>query len=41
MVNDRPMLSSERMLHKDYASKYSVEKKILVMSVKGLVAKIN
>jgi hypothetical protein len=27
IVNDRPILSSERMLHKDYDLKCSVEKK--------------
>jgi hypothetical protein len=29
------------MLLKDYESKYSVEKKLLVVSLKGLVAKTN
>jgi hypothetical protein len=41
VVNYRPILSSERMLHKDYGSKYSVEKILLVVSLKGLVAKTN
>jgi hypothetical protein len=27
-VNDRPILSSESMLHKHYESKYSVEKNV-------------
>jgi hypothetical protein len=40
IVNNRPILSSERMLHKDYESKYSVEK-MLVVSLKGLVTKMN
>jgi hypothetical protein len=39
IVNDRPILSSERMLHKDYDRKYSVGKKMLVVSFKSLVAK--
>jgi hypothetical protein len=35
-------LSSERVLHKDYNSKCSVgKKKILVLSLKGLVTKTN
>jgi hypothetical protein len=29
------------MLHKDYEHECSVEKKLLVVSLKGLVAKIN
>jgi hypothetical protein len=41
-VNDRPILLSERMLHKDYDSKCSVGKKEeLVVGVKGLFAKTN
>jgi hypothetical protein len=40
IVNYRPILSSERMLHKLYERKYSVEK-MLVVSLKGLVAKTN
>jgi hypothetical protein len=40
IVNDRPILSSERMLHKDYNRKYSFEKKeIPVVGLKGLGAK--
>jgi hypothetical protein len=38
IVNDRPILSSERILNKDYNSKCSVEK-ILVVILKGLGAK--
>jgi hypothetical protein len=39
IVNDRPVLSSERMLNKGYDRKFSVGKKLLVVSFKGLVAK--
>jgi hypothetical protein len=41
IVNDRLHLSSERMLHKDYNRKCAVEKKILVVGLKGLGAKTN
>jgi hypothetical protein len=41
MVNDKPILSSERMLHKDYERKYSAGKILPVVSLKGLVAKKN
>jgi hypothetical protein len=41
VVNDRPILSSKRMLNKDYNRKYSVEKNMLVVSLKGPVAKTN
>jgi hypothetical protein len=41
IVNDRLIFSSERMLHKDYDNKCSVEKNVLVVSLKALVAKIN
>jgi hypothetical protein len=41
VVNDRSNLSSKRILHKDYESKYSVEKEMLVMSLKDLAAKTN
>jgi hypothetical protein len=41
IVNDRPILSLERILHKDYNRKCSVGKKLLVVSLKGLVAKTN
>jgi hypothetical protein len=40
IVNDKPILSSEMMLHKDYDSRCSIEK-ILAGSLKGLVAKTN
>jgi hypothetical protein len=39
IVNYRRILLSERMLHKYYESKYSVGKKMLGVSLKGLVAK--
>jgi hypothetical protein len=38
IVNDRPILSSERILYKDYDCRCSFEKKILVVGVKGLGA---
>jgi hypothetical protein len=41
IVNDRPVLSWERMLHKDNDRKGSVAKKSLVVTVKGLGAKTN
>jgi hypothetical protein len=43
VINDRPVLLSERMLLKDYESKYSGEKKknLPVMILKGLGAKTN
>jgi hypothetical protein len=41
IVNDRPTLSSERMLHKDYDRNYTVGGKVLVVSLKELVAKTN
>jgi hypothetical protein len=41
IVNGRPILSSERMLHKNYDLKCSVEKEILALSLKGLGAKTN
>jgi hypothetical protein len=40
-VNDRPILSSDRMLHKDYDRKCSIEEKKLAVSLKGLGAKTN
>jgi hypothetical protein len=40
VVNYRPNLSTERMLHRDYNRKCSVEK-ILIVGLKGLVAKTN
>jgi hypothetical protein len=33
-IRDKPIFSSERMLHKDYYRKSSVEKKNLVVSLK-------
>jgi hypothetical protein len=40
-MKDKPILSSERMLHEDYDRKGSVakKKKSLVVSLKGLGAK--
>jgi hypothetical protein len=35
MDNDRPNLSSERMLYKDYDRRCSIEKKILAVSLKA------
>jgi hypothetical protein len=35
IVNGRPNLSSERMLHKDYDRKGSVGEKLLVVSLNG------
>jgi hypothetical protein len=40
-IRDKPILSSERMLHKDYYRKGSVEKKSLVVLLKGLGAEMN
>jgi hypothetical protein len=34
-MGDKPIFSSERMLHMDYGCKGSVAKKNLVMSLKG------
>jgi hypothetical protein len=34
-IRDKPIFSSEKMLHKDYYCKGSVEKKILVVGLKG------
>jgi hypothetical protein len=40
IVNDRPILSSERMLYKEYDRRCSLEKKtILAVILKGLGAK--
>jgi hypothetical protein len=39
IVNDRQFLLSERMLHKNCDRKYSIEKTMLVVSLKWLVAK--
>jgi hypothetical protein len=41
-IRDKPIFSSERMLHKDYDHKGLVEKqKSLVVNLKRLVAKMN
>jgi hypothetical protein len=40
-IGDKPIFSLETMLHKDYYLKGSVEKKSLVVSLKGLEAKMN
>jgi hypothetical protein len=40
-IRDKPILSSERMLHKGYDRKGSVEKKSLVVNLKGLGTKMN
>jgi hypothetical protein len=41
IANDRPIVSSEKMLFKDYDRRCSIEKKILAVSLKGLGAKTN
>jgi hypothetical protein len=41
IVNNKPILSSERMLPKDYERIFSIEKKILAVILKGLGAKMN
>jgi hypothetical protein len=40
-IRDKPIFSSERMLHNGYDRKGSVETKSLVVSFKGLYAKMN
>jgi hypothetical protein len=41
-IRDKPIFSSERVLHKDYDRNGSVEKEMsLVVSLKGLDAKTN
>jgi hypothetical protein len=40
-VTDKLIFSSERILHKDYYRRSSVEKKNLVVGLKGLDAKTN
>jgi hypothetical protein len=40
-ITDKPILSSGRILHKDYDRKGSVEKESLVVNLKGLGAKTN
>jgi hypothetical protein len=41
IVNDRTILSSERMIYKEYDRRCSFEKKILAVILKGLDAKTN
>jgi hypothetical protein len=41
IVNNKPILSLERMLHEDYNCKCAVENKIFFVSFKGLGAKTN
>jgi hypothetical protein len=43
IVRDKPIFSSERMLHKDYYRRSSAEKKKknVVVGIKGLEAKTN
>jgi hypothetical protein len=41
IVNDRPILSSERILLKHYDRKGLVEKKLMTVSLEGLGAKMN
>jgi hypothetical protein len=40
-MRDKPIFSSGRILHKNYYRKSSVEKNDVVVSLKGLDAKIN
>jgi hypothetical protein len=40
-MKDKPIFSSERMVHKDYYRRSSAEKKNLVVGLKGLDAKTN
>jgi hypothetical protein len=40
-IRDKPIFSSERMLHRDYYRRSSVEKKSLVVGLKGLEARTN
>jgi hypothetical protein len=40
-MRNKPIFSSERMLHKDYDREGSVEKKSFIVSLKGLDAKMN
>jgi hypothetical protein len=39
-IRDKPIFSSERMLHKDYYARVQLRKKSLVVGLKGLDAKI-
>jgi hypothetical protein len=41
ILNDRPILSSERVLYKDYDRRCSIEKLFLAVTFKGLAAKTN
>jgi hypothetical protein len=41
IAKDEPILSSERMLHKDYERSVQLGKKNLAVSLKGLGAKTN
>jgi hypothetical protein len=41
LITDKSIFSSERMLHKDYYRKSSVEKETLVVILKGLDIKTN
>jgi hypothetical protein len=41
IVNIRPIVSSERMIYKEYGDKCSIEKNILAVSLKGRGAKTN
>jgi hypothetical protein len=41
IVNDKPVLSAERKLHKVYDRRCSIEKRILAVSLKELGAKTN
>jgi hypothetical protein len=41
IVSDKPILSSERMLHEGFDRKGSVEIKLFVVFLKGLVPKTN
>jgi hypothetical protein len=38
---DKPILSSEKILHKDYDRRCAIEKKILTVSLKGFAPKTN
>jgi hypothetical protein len=40
-ISNKPIFSSERMLHKYYNCKGSVERKTLVVRLKGLDARTN
>jgi hypothetical protein len=40
-INDRPILSSERMIYKDYDGRCSIEINNLAVSLKGFGVKTN